>query len=84
MKSVTKYLVFLCGLSWVLLSTAASAAIVDVTTGTLHTCVLTAAGGVKCWGDDRFGQLGNGSANTVTGSSVPGDVVGLASGVKDN
>lgn len=54
--------------------------VTQIATGDSHTCVVTPAGGAKCWGlYNNFGVLGNG---TTSGSRQPVTVQGLDSGVQ--
>jgi alpha-tubulin suppressor-like RCC1 family protein len=48
-----------------------------IAAGIAHTCAITPEGGVQCWGNNDFGQLGDG---TNKGSNVPVNVVGMEGG----
>ena len=53
--------------------------IAGIASGLYHACALTTAGGVKCWGNNQYGGVGD---NSTTSRSTPVDVAGLTSGVK--
>ena len=58
--------------------TGLSSGILNVSAGLAHNCTLSSTGAVKCWGDNSYGQLGDG---TSIASLVPLNVVGLTTGI---
>jgi len=49
--------------------------VTQITAGYFQTCALLSAGSIECWGDNQYGQLGDG---TTTDSSVPVAVQGVS------
>jgi alpha-tubulin suppressor-like RCC1 family protein len=58
--------------------------VVDIDAGWVHTCAVTSEGTAKCWGNNKHGQLGDGSTHDrhqpVKVLGIGSDVVAVASG----
>lgn len=56
--------------------------VVQIDAGGLHTCALLEGGRVRCWGDNRFGQLGYGHRRSVGTDSPPSQATDVYLGGK--
>lgn len=60
--------------------------VIAVSAGTDHTCALKSNGAVLCWGDNRYGQIGDGSTSSrlvptaVSGLGTGSDVIAVSAG----
>ena len=64
------------GLLWPSPKPAFADGVSAIAAGRAHTCAVTAAGGIKCWGFNQSGQLGNGVQSASDPNPVPLDVLG--------
>jgi alpha-tubulin suppressor-like RCC1 family protein len=53
--------------------------IVSIAANGDHTCAINGSGGVQCWGDDRFGEAGDGTTSNQA-VPTPSNVLGFSSG----
>jgi Alpha-tubulin suppressor and related RCC1 domain-containing proteins len=60
--------------------TGLTSGVKSLKSGAAFSCAITSANGVKCWGNNGYGQIGNGN---TTAQKTPVDVSGLTSGVQE-
>ena len=78
--ALTSIPVLLCAFLTVIGAPVARASVIQprIEGGGSHFCILNASGGVQCWGQNLYGQLGDGTYITKV---TPTDVAGLGSGI---
>jgi hypothetical protein len=59
--------------------TGLNGGVAELSAGGVHTCAVMAGGGVKCWGYNAFGQLGDG---TMADRRTPVNVVDMPGGAR--
>lgn len=63
-----------------------SSGVTAIAAGSEHACALTSAGGVKCWGQNYYGELGDGTGGLDTDENEyrnsPVDVIGMSDSVR--
>jgi len=63
---------------------AGLADVVQLATGWRHACARTSSGAVRCWGDNAFGQLGDGTTTPrAVPVAIPGKFTAIATGRND-
>src|SRR5690606_12724040 len=56
------------------------APVTDIDAGAQHTCAVTDAGAVHCWGQGDLGRLGSGNENAIGDNEAPTISVDLSGG----
>lgn len=57
-----------------------SSGVIVITAGGTHTCAVTSSGAAKCWGENQYGQVGDGTIMNIR--KIPVSVLGLSTEVK--
>ena len=54
--------------------------VLDLALGARNTCALLDGGAVKCWGDNEYGQLGQGNTDRIGDNESPSAIAAIALG----